>query len=58
MSNALQAVLDRAAKEPEGKTSRPAAASEATPRPRPAAKRRSSVERVTKEVDPVRVENG
>jgi hypothetical protein len=54
MSNALQAVLDRAAKEPEGKPSRPHAAPEATSRPRPAAKRRSPVERATKEVDSVK----
>ena len=41
MSNALQAVLDRAAKEPEGKPSRPPAAAA----PRPAAKRQPPLER-------------
>jgi hypothetical protein len=41
MSNALQAVLDRVTKEPEGKPSRPPAAAP----PRPAAKRHPPVER-------------
>jgi hypothetical protein len=51
MTNALQAVLDRAAaKAPEGKTpeARPPAAPEATPRPRPTPRHRPQAERVAK----------
>ena len=52
MSNALQAVLDRASKEPEGKSSRPPAGAPA----RPAAKRHPPVEGVATEPDSAREE--
>jgi hypothetical protein len=55
MSNALQAVLDRAAKEPQAKATRQPVAPESAPRPHPGAKR-PPVERAAKGRDSVREE--